>query len=187
MRKKITTKWLRKIGACQEAVEAFAAQKETDPVKVLQVLLKKRPDWGNWLITRLMGYKQYVAYAIYAAEQVIEIFEKRNPGDKRPREAIEAAKRCLKNPDKKNKAASYAAADAAFAATSAADAAFAATSADAAASAAYAATSAADAAFAAYAAASYAADTAADASAGARQTLQRKILAYGFKLYIREG
>jgi hypothetical protein len=120
MRKKITTKWLRKIGACQEAVEAFAAQKETDPVKVLQVLLKKRPDWGNWLITRLMGYKQYVAYAIYAAEQVIEIFEKRNPGDKRPREAIEAAKRCLKNPDKKNKAAAYAAADAAFAAYAAA-------------------------------------------------------------------
>jgi len=33
-----------------------------------------------------------VKLAIFAAEQVIEIYEKKYPNDKRPREAIEAAK-----------------------------------------------------------------------------------------------
>lgn len=55
-----------------------------------------------------MEYNQYVGYAIFAAEQVIDIYEKKYPDDKRPREAIEVAKECLKNPSKKNKDAAYA-------------------------------------------------------------------------------
>ena len=68
-----------------------------------------------------------VALAIYSAELVLGIFEKKYPADKRPRQAIAAAKRWLKNPTEKNQgvaavaavaadaaaAASYAAADAA--------------------------------------------------------------------------
>ena len=42
--------------------------------------------------------KDSVALAIYAAELVIDIFEKVYPDDKRPRNAIEAAKNYLKNP-----------------------------------------------------------------------------------------
>ena len=42
-----------------------------------------------------------VKLAIFAAELVIEIFEKEYPADKRPRAAIEAAKTYLKSPSKK--------------------------------------------------------------------------------------
>ena len=99
-----------------------------------------------------MTYEQFVAYAIYAAEQVIDIYEGKYPDNKKPREAIEAAKECLKNPTEENKkkaanaasAAAYAAADAAYAA-------------------AYAAAADAAAAYAAYA--NVAADAAADAAA----------------------
>jgi len=56
-----------------------------------------------------MEYNQYVSYAIFAAEQVLDIYEKQYPDDKRPRQAIDAAKKCLKDPSKKNKNAAYAA------------------------------------------------------------------------------
>jgi len=68
-----------------------------------------------------------VALAIYASELVIGIFEKEYPKDKRPREAIEAARKWLKNPTYKNayaaNASAYAAAYAANASAYAADAA----------------------------------------------------------------
>ena len=58
-----------------------------------------------------------VALAVYAAEQVIDIFEKKYPDDQRPRKAIEAAKEWLKNPTPENRAAAVvAAADASRAA-----------------------------------------------------------------------
>ena len=69
-----------------------------------------------------MNKTQKVQYAIFAAEQVIDIYEKKYPDDLRPRKAIEAAKSYLDNPCKKTKA--YAAAyvdDAAAAAAAAAD------------------------------------------------------------------
>jgi hypothetical protein len=133
-----------------------------------------------------MNKKQAVQYAIFAAEQVIDIYERKYPNDKRPRNAIEAAKAYLKNPSKKTKA--YAA-DAGYAATYAAGygAGYAATyAAVAAAAAADAATYAADAAGydAAAAAAGYAATYAAGAyAAGAeRRKMKAKILKYGIRL-----
>ena len=53
--------------------------------------------------------KKSVKLAIFAAEQVIDIFEKEYKNDKRPRWAIQAAKRWLKNPTEKNAYAAYAA------------------------------------------------------------------------------
>ena len=60
-------------------------------------------DWANWLIVRIMGYKQYVSYAVYAAEQVINIYETKYYSNDKPRKAIEAAKLCIDNPIKENK------------------------------------------------------------------------------------
>jgi len=124
----ITKKWLEEKSACNRGAEWFLSQKETDGVKVIKKLKKiKKLDWANWLVVRIMDYKQYVSYAVYAAEQVIELYEKKHPTDKRPREAIEAAKKCMDNPSKKNKDAAgsaYAAAySAAYSAAYAADAA----------------------------------------------------------------
>jgi hypothetical protein len=92
-----------------------------------------------------------VALAIYAAELALPIFEKKNPDDKRPRAAIEAAKAWLQDPS------SAAAAHAADAAAHAADAAAHAAAYAAADAAAHAAAAAAAAADAAHAAAAYAA------------------------------
>ena len=150
----ITKEFLRKTGACREGVKWYLSQQETDGVKVVKKLIEeKRIDWANWLIVRIMTYKQYVSYAVYSAEQVIDIYEKKYPDDKLPRQAIDAAKKCIKSPSLNNKKAAYAAA---------ADAAYAAYAADAAADAAYAA-------YAAYAAA-------------ARKAMRIKILEYGITL-----
>ena len=53
--------------------------------------------------------KKYVQEAIASAESYIDIWEKAYPEDKRPREAIEAAKACLANPTEATRKASYAA------------------------------------------------------------------------------
>ncbi len=58
--------------------------------------------------------KDSVALAIFSAELVIDNFERVYPEDKRPREAIEAAKKWLKNPTEENRFAARAAAGAAY-------------------------------------------------------------------------
>ena len=126
--KEITNRYLQDIEACQDACEQF--RKELNGGRSLSVSrvftrLKQidRLDWANWLIVRLMTHEQQIRYAIYAAEQVIELYEEKYPDDKRPMQAIEAAKKCLDNPSQENKAAARAAARAAFAAADADDAA----------------------------------------------------------------
>lgn len=172
----ITAKFLKDKRACDEAVAAWKERgKEKNPVVVVTMAMDLgRFDWANWLIVRCMTYKQYVSYAIFAAEQVIGIYEKKHPGDECPRNAIEAARKCLTNPSKENKAAAYDAAAAAYAADAYA------AYADAAAAAADAAYAAADAADAAYAA--YAATYAAEAAEAARKEMQKRIIEYGIKL-----
>jgi hypothetical protein len=188
--KQITLVWLRSTNACDDAVQAWRDHGcETDPITVVNLAMKmNRFDWANWLIVRVMTYKQYVSYAVFAAEQVLDIFEKKYPNNKRPRLAIEAAKRCIKAPTKKNKtaadAAYTAAAHAAYAAD-AADAAYAVGAAGAAYAAAYAAAGAAHAAYAAAAAhAAYAAYAA--GAADARKEIRKRSIEYGIKL-LRKG
>ena len=167
---KITQDWIGKESPCNEALQLWD-RKVDDPLKILKWLIKiKKLGWANWLIVRIMTYKDYVSYAVFAAEQVIDIYEKKYPEDKRPRQAIEAARKCIDNPTKENNAADaavyavvYAAAYAAYAAAHAA--------------AAYAAAYAANAAAYAANAAAYAAAHAANAAAYAEMEL--KILKYG--------
>ncbi len=81
--------------------------------------------WSEMKIVRAWKWdkKDSVALAIYAAELVIDIFEKEHPDDKRPRQAIEAAKTYLKEPTEKNREAAEEAAEAAEEAAEAAEAA----------------------------------------------------------------
>ena len=120
--KKLTKEWMKNNNACQEAVDAWTKEGcEPDVIKVLNRCMKlDRFDWANWLIVRRMTYKQYVSYAVFAAEQVIKIYEKKYPNDGQPRDAIETAKLCIKSPTAKNKKAARAAAGAAWAAARAA-------------------------------------------------------------------
>ncbi len=120
--KKITDKFLQKHGACDEGYQWWIDKGKTkDSIATLEALMADNHfDWANWLIVRLMTRDQKIKYAIYAAEQVIDIYEKKYPDDNRLRKAILAAKKYLKNKTKKNKKD---AADAAYAADCAADAA----------------------------------------------------------------
>ena len=121
---KITQEFLKEKNACKKALEWGNHLVDKDSIEVLETLISsKKYEWANWLIVRVMSYKQYVRYAVYAAEQVIDIFEKKYPNDNRPRLAIGAAKRCIDNPSDKNAAdaAAYAAWAAARAARAAAD------------------------------------------------------------------
>ena len=115
MIKTITLKWLQSKGACKESLEAWHKETDHGTLATLNRLVSKNPEWGNWLICRIMNKKQAVQYAIFAAEQVIDIYEKKYPDDKRPRNAIEAAKAYLKHPCAKTKAAAASAAYAASA------------------------------------------------------------------------
>jgi hypothetical protein len=159
--KRITSKYLASISACTDARTAFEVKfpKGASVDVVFKVMFaEKELDWAGWLIARLLNHKNRIHYAIYAAEQVIEIFEKKYPDDKRPRLAIEAAKAVLKKNNKANRDAAGAAAYAAYAAADAA--------ADAASKAAYAASKAA-----------YAASKAEFAAA-----MKQKIIEHGLKL-----
>ena len=183
----ITEEFLKSHHACSSGMEWVKKNKliGLESFEFLDKLMDAdKFSWANWLVVRLMDKPQKVKYAIFAAEQVIDIFEKKYPNDNRPRKAIEAAKGYLKSPTTETKAAAYAAyaADAAYAAYAAATYAAATYAADAAAAAyAAAATYAADAAAYAAVAAAYAA--AADAaSPDARKELQLRILNYGKEL-----
>jgi hypothetical protein len=171
---KITNSWLLKNGACNEGVVWVQSHKfKTDRELFKALIADNKIDWANWGIVRLMTHKEKVKYAVYAAKQVIEIYEIKYPVDKRPREAIEAAKKVLAKDTKENRAAAASASAASYAASSASSAA----SASAASYAAYAAASAAHAAYAAASAAIYAAY-----AADEKEKMQIKILNYGFKI-----
>lgn len=102
---KITRARLRKLGACEEAINALPA---------------KGAELKD--MVRLMTHEQQAKYAIYAAESVLKIYEAEYPDDKRPRNAIKAAKTYLENPTNKNKDKSlYAAQEAYYAAHYASD------------------------------------------------------------------
>lgn len=124
---KITEEWLKEQEACVKGIKWFKNQEERDPIKLIEWFIEneKHLDWANWLIVRIMDYKQYVRYAVYSAEQVLHIFQNSYPDDSRPRIAIQAAKKCIEDPSEKNKAdaADYVAANVAGAAALAAGAA----------------------------------------------------------------
>ena len=122
-RMNITLKKLEELNACQEARKAFPKKwgKEVDSLTLLKSLRDRNNYiWANWLIVRIMTRKQYLSYAIFSAEQVLDIYEKKYPNEKRPRLAIEAAKKVLEQNTKENKDAAYASASAADAAAYAA-------------------------------------------------------------------
>jgi hypothetical protein len=196
----LSIKVLQKYGACSEGVKWYqdygCPKTVTGTVNLLlDSSNSNKLSWSIWLIARMLSRKDEIRYAIFAAEQVIEIFEKQYPDDKRPRNAIEAAKKVLKNPSLKNKNAAANAYAAAVNAAAAANAAYtvaaanaayaaAANAACAAANAAYAAAvnAAAANAYAAAAAAYAAAANAACAAANAAAEMKLKIIRYGLSL-----
>ena len=102
----------------------WAAKVEVRGESIIQ---KDKECWSEMRIVKWKKWtkKDSVSLAIFAAELVLDNFEKKYPDDKRPREAIEAAKAVLKNDNEKTRSAARSAAEAArSAAWSAAEAAW---------------------------------------------------------------
>ena len=120
----ITIGFLHQKGACETSYKWVVENKliGLEHEEFIDKLMKNnRFSDANWLITKLFNKTQCVKYAIFAAEQVLDIFEKKYPDDNRPRKAIEAAKDYLKTPNDVTYAAVVtSAADAASAAQDAA-------------------------------------------------------------------
>ena len=114
--KKVTKKFLESHHACSSGMAWVTENKliGLSDIDFLKKLMEsEKYEWANWLIVRLINKTQKVQYAIFAAEQVLYIFEKKYPKDLRPRKAIEVAKEYLAHPSIKTKAAADAAAAAA--------------------------------------------------------------------------
>jgi hypothetical protein len=185
---KITKDLLKKYGACELGIQWFESQSDKTPsVLVNRGLESEKRSFINWAFSRILSKNNKIRYAIYSAKLALPFFEKRFPDDKRPRKAILAASRYLKNPSVKNQNAANVAADAAAnaAANAANTAAYAAANAaaNAANTAAYAAANTAAYAAANTASANAAANTA--AAYAAANTAYRLIFKYGLKLLKR--
>ena len=115
---KITKKFLLENNACESGMKYVIKNGYIglEPIPFIKkLILENKLQWANWLVVRVMNRNQKIMYAVYAAKQVIDIFEKKYPNDKRPRQAIEMAIKCIKNNTEKNRS-NAAAADAAYAA-----------------------------------------------------------------------
>jgi len=114
---KVTKEFLREKHACTGGYKWFCENcLELDFEDQIKQLKQHRYDWTNWLLVRLMSLEQKRKYAIFAAQQVLDIFEAKYPDDERPRKAIEAAEAVLENDTKENRAKADVAAAAAYAA-----------------------------------------------------------------------
>ena len=164
---KLTKKWLEENNACQSSYDyviknGYIGLNYDDAIN--KAMAENRFSDANWYIVRLMTRLQKVEYAVYAARQVLHLYEEKYLTDNRPRMAIEATEAYMRNPCKKTRQNAVYAADAAYSAYNAAGAAAGAAAAYSAYNAVYS-VYAADAAYSAYAAAAYA--TAAYATAAA--------------------
>ena len=149
--------------------DALTESDHDDPSSYISQLPSRVDHLATLVANRTCTKEEAVEYASIQAESVLHLFEKDFPDDKRPRQAIEAARKWWREPSEANRLAANDAANAAYAADAAAfaaSAAYATADADAARAASYAAAAAAVAASAAYANAYANADAnAADAAA----------------------
>ncbi len=119
--KKTTLNFLKKNKAWTSGVEYYKTLNTTSTVEVLKKCADdKEFDHAIWLIKRVLNRKELIKFAVFCAEQVIDIFVKEYPNDNRPRKAIEAAKEIIKRDTKLNRAAALTTARAAYAAYAAA-------------------------------------------------------------------
>ena len=117
---RLTKEWFKKHNACIDGYKWVLQRKSDDASETMEALIRHNLEWANWTIARKLTRKQKIRYAIFAAEEVLELFEKKHPNNKAPREAIAAAKAVLKSDNKKTRADADAAANAAYAAYAAA-------------------------------------------------------------------
>jgi len=125
----LTLKKLKELNACKKGLKWFKTSTCTTVEEACENLMAEDGfAWANWLLVRLFTRDNAVRYALFAAKQVLPIYEKEYPTDPRVRDCITAIERYLTDPTDENKellkTAAYAAAaasDTAYAAIAASD------------------------------------------------------------------
>ena len=107
---KISKELIKSLDPCKDGLKWYLVNGTDDLLQTLLSVNVTNPLWAIWLYTKLMNLKQLRMIAVFAAEQVLPIFEKQYPNDLRPRKAIEAAKVVIENDSKENRIAARAAA-----------------------------------------------------------------------------
>ena len=119
--KTITKAWIEERQPCEEGVKWYNSRTDKTPLGLLDGLIaEKRYEWSNWFVSRILDRKDRMRFSVFCAEQVLDIFEKKFPDDKRPRLAIEAAKKVLVKDTAETRSAARSAARSAVSAESAA-------------------------------------------------------------------
>ena len=88
--KTVDRKFIRSLNPCPAGYEWYlrnCAPREKSYVVAQKLMDQKEFDWANWFISRTLCHKDKIRYAVYAAEQVIDIYESEYEDD-RPRKAI---------------------------------------------------------------------------------------------------
>jgi hypothetical protein len=108
---RLTIAKLRKLNASEAFSTWFQASGCTTVEETVAALLASdlddRYEWSNWLLPRVLDNPNRIRYAVYAAKLALPFFEAAYPHDKRPRNAIEAAKKCIESIDSAPKAAAW--------------------------------------------------------------------------------
>jgi hypothetical protein len=99
---KLSIKILQPLSPCRDGMEWYKKNGEPKTVEgcvkklIADTRCTEHLNYANWLLSKMLMPDDKIRYAIFAAEQVLYIFEKSMPGDLRPRKAIEAARKYLK-------------------------------------------------------------------------------------------
>ena len=99
---KLTKEFLQEKSASPSGIQWYVENKEPDTVEdcVAKLLADLKQGetlaYANWLLSKTLNTDNCRRYAIFAARQVLHIFEEKYPDDKRPRLAIETAEKYLR-------------------------------------------------------------------------------------------
>lgn len=97
-------KQLEKMGACESAIDWVRLQNSDNIISLINKAMKEEYfDWVNWYLLKRMNKGQQISFAVFAAEQVLETYEKEYPDDTEPRETINVARKYWKNKKIKDK------------------------------------------------------------------------------------
>jgi len=121
---KLSKQWFTDNSACFAGMDwinkQYENETEIEHTEIINRLLPFNFSWASWTICKLLSTENRIKYAVYAAKQILHIYEKQYPNDDRPRKAINAAENYLNNPCEENRIAAGYAANVAYATANAA-------------------------------------------------------------------
>ena len=98
---KLSLEFLQRKQACSGGLKWYDEHGQPDTVEACVAALiadanePKNLNYASWLLSQTLSEPDCRRYAIFAARQVIGIYEKQYPEDARPRKSIEAAEAYL--------------------------------------------------------------------------------------------